>query len=78
MPSLQRVTTMSGLPEVADAFAAVDAATADGGEAPNATTENVAVPMELRRMDTMELLQQPAGGDDDGADEPPGKKQRPS
>ena len=77
-PPLSRVETMSGLPEVRQAFDALDdeaaaqtsaSASASGEERPEAT------PAVVRRVDTMELLQDLDAPNDEPDARPPAKRQ---
>ena len=82
VPSLSRITTMTGLPEVQEAFAAVgeeEAAAGGGGgehKTPSASAGassssssalNVPVPSVVHRVDTMELLLDPNAADEAGS-----------
>ena len=82
-PPLSRVETMSGLPEVREAFAAVgeDDARPASAAAPSSSmgATTTALPTVVRRVDTMELLQDlDAEGGEGGEGDPqsPTKRQR--
>ena len=58
LPKVERVASMSGLPAVADAFEAVEAEAATNAPSCNAA-DAASKPDPVRRMDTLELLQNP-------------------
>jgi len=75
LPKVERVASMSGLPAVADAFEAVEAEAATNAPSCNAA-DAASKPDPVRRMDTLELLQNPVDNSSEATAEMQTKRQR--